>query len=73
MITVSSIPGMAIVGFEADQVRKTPEGDVSVPINVAYNHHCKAHTTAASRSLFALTLPPPREQTAPRYWVQAQA
>eukprot|EP00039_Didymoeca_costata_P019055 m.336065 g.336065 ORF g.336065 m.336065 type:complete len:758 (-) comp17746_c0_seq1:59-2332(-) len=31
--------GMAVVGFEADQVRKTPEGDVSVPINVAYNHH----------------------------------
>jgi hypothetical protein len=31
--------GMAVVGFEADQVRKTPQGDVSVPINVAYNHH----------------------------------
>ena len=31
--------GMAIVGFEMDQVRRTPEGDVSVPINVAYNHH----------------------------------
>ena len=30
---------MAIVGFEADQVRKTPQGDVSVPINMAYNHH----------------------------------
>jgi len=35
--------GMAIVGFEVDQVRKTPEGDVSVPINMAYNHH---HDTA---------------------------
>ena len=35
--------GMAVVGFEADQVRKGagPNGeDVSVPINVAYNHHC---------------------------------
>ena len=32
--------GMAVVGFEVDQVRRTPEGDVSVPINVAYNHHC---------------------------------
>jgi len=31
--------GMAIVGYEVDQVRRTPEGDVSVPINVAYNHH----------------------------------
>merc|ERR1719401_3225377 len=30
---------MAVVGFELDQVRKTPEGDVSVPINAAYNHH----------------------------------
>lgn len=30
---------MAIVGVEMDQVRKTPHGDVSVPINIAYNHH----------------------------------
>eukprot|EP00462_Mataza_sp_D1_P024841 CAMPEP_0175128078 /NCGR_PEP_ID=MMETSP0087-20121206/4735_1 /TAXON_ID=136419 /ORGANISM="Unknown Unknown, Strain D1" /LENGTH=719 /DNA_ID=CAMNT_0016410113 /DNA_START=120 /DNA_END=2279 /DNA_ORIENTATION=+ len=30
---------MAVVGFEADQVRRTKEGDVSVPINIAYNHH----------------------------------
>jgi hypothetical protein len=22
-----------------DQVRRTPEGDISVPINAAYNHH----------------------------------
>ena len=34
---------IAIVGLEIDQVRKTPEGDVPVPINVAYNHH---HDTA---------------------------
>eukprot|EP00756_Hemistasia_phaeocysticola_P032008 Hpha_TRINITY_DN16387_c2_g1::TRINITY_DN16387_c2_g1_i3::g.62124::m.62124 len=31
--------GMAIVGWEIDQVQKTPEGDVSVPINANYNHH----------------------------------
>ena len=31
--------GMAVVGFEMDQVRKTPAGDVSVPINAIYNHH----------------------------------
>lgn len=31
--------GMAVVGFEVDQVRKTNTGDVSVPINLAYNHH----------------------------------
>ena len=30
---------MAIVGIEMDQVRKTPQGDVPVPINMAYNHH----------------------------------
>lgn len=34
---------MAIVGLEMDQVRKTPEGDVPVPITLAYNHH---HDTA---------------------------
>jgi hypothetical protein len=34
---------MAIVGIEMDQVRRTPAGDVSLPINVAYNHH---HNTA---------------------------
>ncbi|KAK3262691.1 hypothetical protein CYMTET_28467 [Cymbomonas tetramitiformis] len=31
--------GMAVVGFEMDQVRRTATGDVSVPISVAYNHH----------------------------------
>lgn len=30
---------MAVVGFEIDQVRRTPTGDVQVPITVAYNHH----------------------------------
>ena len=35
--------GMAVVGFEMDQVRKTPDGDVSVPINVAYNHHFESN------------------------------
>ena len=33
---------MAVVGFEVDQVLKDPHGDgvdVSVPINVVYNHH----------------------------------
>eukprot|EP00462_Mataza_sp_D1_P020249 CAMPEP_0175139606 /NCGR_PEP_ID=MMETSP0087-20121206/11003_1 /TAXON_ID=136419 /ORGANISM="Unknown Unknown, Strain D1" /LENGTH=748 /DNA_ID=CAMNT_0016422649 /DNA_START=31 /DNA_END=2277 /DNA_ORIENTATION=- len=32
--------GMAVVGFELDQVRIGPNGeDIPVPINVAYNHH----------------------------------
>ena len=30
---------MAVVGYEVDQVRRTPDGDVSVPISMAYNHH----------------------------------
>ena len=32
-----------VIGIETDQVRKTAQGDVSVPITVAYNHH---HDTA---------------------------
>ena len=31
--------GMAIVGWEIDQVMRTPDGDVSVPISATYNHH----------------------------------
>jgi hypothetical protein len=37
--------GMAVVGFEVDQVRKGAGSngeDISVPINVAYNHHYAA-------------------------------
>jgi len=30
---------MAITGYEVDQVMKTPNGDVPVPITHAYNHH----------------------------------
>jgi hypothetical protein len=43
--------GMAVVGFEADQVRRTPEGDVSVPINVAYNHHYGVTMTGEGSSM----------------------
>ena len=39
--------GMAIVGYEIDQVRRTPEGDVSVPISATYNHHYVAHMVGA--------------------------
>ena len=37
--------GMAIVGFEFDQVRKTSTGDISVPMNLAYNHHFETSMT----------------------------
>lgn len=36
---------MAIVGYETDSVRKTDSGDVSVPINMAYNHHHDVYLT----------------------------
>lgn len=36
---------MAITGYEADQVVKTPEGDKSIPIYHQYNHHYFAWLT----------------------------
>jgi len=38
---------MAIVGYETDQVMKTPGGDVSVPITWAYNHHFEAYLSGS--------------------------
>ncbi|CAJ1365120.1 unnamed protein product [Effrenium voratum] len=43
--------GMAVVGFEVDQVRRTDQGDVAVPITVAYNHHFET-TMIGKRSRF---------------------
>jgi len=37
---------MAITGYEADQVVKTPEGDKSIPIYHQYNHHYFAWLTS---------------------------
>lgn len=38
--------GMAVVGFETNQVRRMATGEeVSVPINVAYNHHFESTMT----------------------------
>jgi len=42
---------MAVVGYEVDQVRKTPSGDVSVPITWAYNHHYCAWLTSRKTRL----------------------
>ena len=39
---------MAITGYESDQVRRTPTGDVPLPITAAYNHHYGAILTSAS-------------------------
>ena len=38
---------MAVVGYETNQVMKTPEGDVSVPITWAYNHHFCAYLSGS--------------------------
>ena len=42
---------MAIIGYENDQVRQTPTGDVSVPITWAYNHHYIAYMTGQKSKL----------------------
>lgn len=36
---------MAVVGYEADQVMDTEEGERSVPITWAYNHHYVSYLT----------------------------
>ena len=48
---------MAVIGLEWDQVRRTPKGDVSVPMNVAYNHHY-GHTVNDCQNSVILTAPP---------------
>mmetsp|Transcript_3494 Transcript_3494/g.10810 ORF Transcript_3494/g.10810 Transcript_3494/m.10810 type:complete len:746 (+) Transcript_3494:757-2994(+) len=53
--------GMAVVGFEVDQVRKTPEGDVSVPINVAYNHHFESNMIGKKSKLEKIVFDGPND------------
>ena len=44
--------GMAVVGFELDQVRRLDNGtDISVPMTVAYNHHFESNMVGAKASL----------------------
>ena len=42
--------GMAVVGFEADQVRRVNGTDISVPINIAYNRTFVAFSCGWSRA-----------------------
>ena len=52
---------MAVVGFEVDQVLKDPHGDgndVSVPINVVYNHHFESTMAGAGATFEHVTIPP---------------
>lgn len=37
---------MAITGYESDQVMRTPNGDVPLPITAAYNHHYTAYVNS---------------------------
>merc|ERR1719288_283266 len=42
---------MALVGYETDQVMRTANGDVPVPITWAYNHHFVAYMSSAYSEL----------------------
>ncbi len=46
---------MAIVGYEMNQVFKTDNGDVSVPITWAYNHHYEAYLLGSKSKLVTIT------------------
>eukprot|EP00931_Biecheleriopsis_adriatica_P087805 TRINITY_DN62221_c0_g1_i1.p1 TRINITY_DN62221_c0_g1~~TRINITY_DN62221_c0_g1_i1.p1 ORF type:complete len:638 (-),score=78.15 TRINITY_DN62221_c0_g1_i1:87-1958(-) len=56
--------GMAIVGWEIDQVRRTPEGDVSVPISASYNHHYTATMIGADAHFEKVKLDGPSDPRA---------
>lgn len=56
--------GMAVIGYEVDQVRRTPEGDVSVPINVAYNHHFESNMVGKHAALEKIHLSGPDDPMA---------
>lgn len=51
---------MAVIGLEWDQVRRTPAGDISVPMNVAYNHHYGTNLLGADASLVRVDAGDPR-------------
>jgi hypothetical protein len=55
---------MAVVGLEWDQIRKTSAGDVSVPMNVAYNHHYGTVLLGAGSKLVQVDAGDPRVNTA---------
>ena len=47
---------IAIVGYESDQIFKTPNGDVSVPITWSYNHHYGAFLQGAYSQLIKVDI-----------------
>ena len=46
---------MAVVGYETDQVMRTEDGDVSVPITHAYNHHYCAYMSGSLSEMKQVT------------------
>lgn len=57
---------MAITGYEADQVMQTPEGDKSVPVYHAYNHHYFAWLTGVDAEMHHLDRP--KMMPNPTHW-----
>lgn len=55
---------VAIVGWEIDQVRRTPKGDVSVPISASYNHHFVATMIGAGARFKKISLAGPDDPRA---------
>ena len=55
---------MAIVGWEIDQIVKTPSGDISVPISASYNHHYVSHIIGAGASFKRIKLDGPSDPRA---------
>ena len=55
---------MAIVGWEIDQVRRTPSGDESVPISASYNHHYTSRLVGAGARFKAARLTGPEDPRA---------
>ena len=57
---------MSVVGFEIDQVfHNEKDEDVSVPINVAYNHHFESHMIGKNAVMEKIHLSSPEDPRAP--------
>ena len=56
---------MAIVGIEMDQVRRTAEGDIPVPISMAYNHHHDTAVVGKGTELEEMEMHDPRLAASP--------
>ena len=56
---------MLTITVNVNQVRKTPEGDVSVPINMAYNHHHDTAVVGKSTKMIKVDMNDPRAKNSP--------